>query len=907
MNTPSQIQSIRRLLTSKLNPPTLHATQIRREPLLERMTADRAPVVLCQAPAGFGKSTLMAQCLERCQTDGVITAWLTLDDADNDIQRFLACLETAVANLVEADRDQLIDHHNGKSAGDTALDLFAHLAHERTAFALFLDDFERLHEPAVLSLIREIIDHLPANCRLVIGSRGLPDIGLARLRVRGRLLEIDADAMRFSLEETDRFLNSHRQLALPADSLYQIQTKTEGWVAALWLASLALDKHPAPDRFIARFSGENRAVADYLAEDVLAQQPERVRLFLLRTSVLRYLSVELCDALMPDTDNEALLTLLDEADIFLVPIEGHERLYRYHSLFADFLRLQLQHQSPDQIPHLHRAASAWFEADHRPVPAIDHALEGGDFDRALTLMNRHAENLLAQGRMRLLERWFRALPEEKLAAQPLLQAIHVWALSFTRNPRDAMDLLQRSGLEQSRDPRIHHHVLALRTLILSIMDEFEQVYETGQEALKQLPNGESFADSTLVNAVAHAYSVVGRHEQARQLLDSARDVQGVYESAFNAMYSEGVEGIMDLQEGRQRQAAARFRLAVKLSRSNGRFSFNGASSNAWAGILHASAVYESNDLPQAARLLNLFAPQARDIGLPDHMILADSMLAHIAFQDGDIDKAFQILTALEMTGRQRQLPRVVASARLQRARLMLLQGDETASLLELKRADDPTIWNRLKPMRLLANDLENAEIGWLRRESVVGDPIKAVELLRVAITEAQAQTRRRRALKLRLLLALALQRRGALRDALSEIEAALKIGCREGYQRLILDEGPRLGALVVRLQSDILERKLDRREPLFAEYLQALLQGFGPSVFNVYPEEAGDAAPLEPLTRKEIRVLKLLAEGHSNSSMAEKLFVSDSTIRTHLRNINSKLNARNRTEAVAIARKAGVV
>ncbi len=905
MTTRSHIQSIRRLLASKLSPPTLHATQIRREPLLQRITSDDARVVLCQAPAGFGKSTLLAQCQQHFQENGTATAWLTLDDADNDIQRFLACIETAVADLMEGNRAQLTNNRPGQSAGDTALDLFARLAGEHSAFALFLDDFERLHEPAALGLVREVIDHLPANCQLLIGSRGLPDIGLARLRVRGQLLEIDVDALRFSLEETGCFLNGQRRLALPADSLDRIQAKTEGWVAALWLAALALDKHPEPDHFIARFSGENRAVANYLAEDVLAQQPEQIRLFLLRTSVLRYLRVELCDALMPGTDSQALLTQLDEANIFLAPIEGRERLYRYHSLFADFLRHQLQLQFPDEVPRLHHAASAWYEAQHRPVPAIDHALEGGDADRALALMNRHAEDLLAQGRMRLLERWFRALPDDKLATQPLLQAMHVWALCFTRSPREAMDLLQRSGLEQSRDSRIRHHVLALRAMILNIMDEFEQAYEIGRVALKQLPNGEPFADTTLVNSVAHAYAVMGRDEQARQLLDGARDVQGVYESAFNAMYSEGVEGIIDLQEGRQRQAAARFRLAVKLSRSQ--FSINGTSSNTWAGILHAVAVYEGNDLSQTARLLNLYAPQARDIGLPDHMILADTLLSRIAFLDGDMDKAFQILTDLEMIGHQRQLSRVVATARLQRAHLLLLQGDDAASLAELKRADDPAVWARTTTMRLLANDLQTAEIAWWRRESLLGDPLLAAQQLTDGIERAQSEGRHRRALKLRLLLAVALQRRGALRDALNEMEAALKTACREGYQRLILDEGPRIGALVVRLQSDILERKLDRREPLFAEYLQALLQGFGPAVFNVYPEEGADADLPEPLTRKEIRVLKLLAEGHSNSAMAEKLFVSDSTIRTHLRNINAKLNASNRTEAVAIARKAGVV
>lgn len=909
MNTPSHILSIRGLLTSKLNPPTLHASQISRARLHDCLRANAATrVILVQAPAGFGKSTLMAQYQERFEQDGVATGWLTLDDADNDLQRFLACVETAIANLVESEQQPPLPSSDGKSLGDTALDLVARLAGEQRTFALFLDDFERIREPTVLGLVREFVDHLPPNCHLVIGSRGRPDLNLGRLRARGQLLEIDAELMRFSLQETALFLNQHRGLSLSEENLIHIHAKTEGWVAALWLASLALENHAAPSEFIARFSGEHQTLDHYLAEDVLAQQPERVRLFLLRTSVLRYLSVPLCNALLPDTDSESLITLINEANIFLVPIEGRERLYRYHSLFADFLRHQLERQHPDEIPRLHHAASAWFEADHRPVPAIDHALEGKDFPRALTLLARHAEDLLAQGRMRLLSRWFAAIPSERLEAYPLLQAIHVWALCFTCSPHNAMELLQSTGLEHSRDPQIRPHVLALRPSILGIMDDIEQVYVIGQQALNEMPNGEPFANITLVNAVANACAVMGKEQAARQLLDGARDVQGVYESAFNAMYSESVEGIIDLQQGRQRQAAARFRLAASMSRARDAFSFIGTNGNAWAGVLHASSVYEANDLPLATRLLNVYAPLARDIGLPDHMLLADAMLARIAFHEGDLDKAFQILTVLELTGHKRQLPRVVASARLQRAHLLLLQGDDQAARVALERADDAATWARVKRLRLLANDVETAHIGKLRWESLVGDADAAVRELAPAIDEAVAESRHRRAFKLRLLKAVALQRQGALRPALEEIEEVLKEGCREGYLRLILDEGPRIGALVVRLQSDILERKLDRREPLFAEYLQTLLQGFGPAVFNLYPSgDDANAALLEPLTRKEIRVLKLLAEGHSNSAMAEKLFVSDSTIRTHLRNINSKLNASNRTEAVAIARKAGVV
>lgn len=909
MKIPKYHASFGSLLSNKLNPSRPPPSQISRTSIRDHIVSTvTAKLILLQAPAGFGKSTTMAQCLEYFEHEGIATAWLNLEEADNDIQRLLTCILAAISGFTKKGSGNLdsvdpINHHK-----DQALDVVSQLASCESSFVLFLDDFERIHEPAALGLIREIIDHLPDSGRLVIGSRNRPELGLGRLRARGMLLEIGTELMRFTVEETSQYLTSARHLLLSQEDLARIHTKTEGWVAALWLASLALENHPAPADFIGGFSGEYWAIAEYLAEDVLAQQPSQVRAFLLRTSILRYLSAPLCNALLPDMDSDSLLNLLNEANIFLQPVEGEERQYRYHSLFADFLSAQLERQFPQEVPNLHHAASVWFEANNRPVPAISHALDSHDYQRALNLLKRHGEELLSQGRMRLLARWFNAIPPARLSEYPLLQAIHVWALCSTCNPQIAMDLLHQTGLEHSTDPKVRPHVRALRTFLLCIMDDFEQANAYGRDALEKLPNTDLFTHGTLVNCVAHSYSVLGKFQKARHLLDEARDVNDVCENAFNSMYAESVEGLIDLQEGRQRQAGARFRLAVTMTHTNKTFSFNGVSGNAFAGILHAYTVYESNDLAMATRLLNVYAPLARNIGLSDHVILGDVMLARIAFHKGDIDKAFQILAKLELTGHQRHLPRVVATARLQRAQLMLLQGNEGAAKVELERADDRPTWERVKRLHLLANDVDTSQIGWLRWEAFVGDVERASKELTVLIGEAKDQSRHRRALKLRLFKAIVLYRKQQLTEALSELEKILRIGCREGYIRMFLDEGPYLGTLVARLQADMLERKVDRREPLFAEYLQKVVRGFGPAMLTVYPSaDEMQSHLLDPLTPKEIRVLKLLAEGLSNSAMAEKLFVSDSTVRTHLRNINSKLNARSRTEAVAIARKARVI
>jgi LuxR family maltose regulon positive regulatory protein len=411
------------LMTSKLNPPTSRTAQVPRTSVVERIqSASAARMVLVRAPAGFGKTTVMSQCMARMEEQGLVTAWLTLDDADNDVSRFLWYLNAAVSRLTEDSKDlPSPDDRTFTSTGDAALEIVGRLSEHQSAFALFLDDFERVQDTAVLGLIREIIEHLPRRGQFIIGTRNLPELGLGRLRARGQLLEIDARQLRFSMEETTDFLISRRQLALTQEDLLRIHNRTEGWVTALWLASLALEGHDSPETFIERFSGASQTISDYLAYDVLALQPEPVRRFLLRTSILRHLNASICRALLPDTDAESMLTHLASTHTFLTPLENDEKTYRYHSLFAEFLKARLNAEHPEEIPHLHQAASLWYEQQERPVPAIDHALEGGDYHRALGLLRTHAANLLSQGRMRLLSRWFSTIPPQYLKQDEELQ------------------------------------------------------------------------------------------------------------------------------------------------------------------------------------------------------------------------------------------------------------------------------------------------------------------------------------------------------------------------------------------------------------------------------------------------------------------------------------------------------
>ena len=458
-------------------------------------------------------------------------------------------------------------------------------------------------------------------------------------------------------------------------------------------------------------------------------------------------------------------------------------------------------------------------------------------------------------------------------------------------------------------------------MLLAMMDRVEDANAIGREHLAQVPTGQPFADSVLCNAMAHVLGVLGEREQAQRLLDAARRGQQV--AGFNRMYSESVEGLLDLQQGRLRQATARFRLALGLgsggpaaggSGGGGGGGYGPTRGNAWAGVLYAGAVYEAHQLAQAEHLLNVYLPLARDVGLPDHMILSHVMRSRIAFERGDIDTALQTLTELEYLGHHRQLPRVVASARLERARVLVLQGQADAAAQALDRADDSDVWQRVARHRHSAHDLDDIVTGRLRWQVQFGDAAAAARQAGAAAAQALASDRQRRALKLQVLQALALQRSGTSVDTAAAVALMVKllqVAQAEGFVRLLLDEGPAVGSLLRRARAALHDGARGRSDPLQDDCVQRLITlcgDEGPADETDTRPAVLPAAPLdEPLTRKEIRVLQLLAEGYSNSAMAEKLFVSDSTVRTHLRNINMKLNARSRTQAVAIARRLGVV
>lgn len=888
---------------SKFAPPLPPATRVERADLTARICRSFAGrVTVLRAPTGFGKTTLLQACCESLRSAGVRVAWVTLDASDNDASRLVHCLANALANAVPGLVRLADPESHNLPAAEAAAELFGRLPGASSPLAVLLDDFEELHDEAALQRITGLIDHLPAGSGVVLASRKVPDLPLSRLRAGGRLVEIDQASLRFSEHDAETLLNAQRGLALTGADVARLHGRTEGWPAGLWLASVALERTEDRRAFIDGFSGSYATVADYLGECVLARQSEQVRSFLLRTSILAQVSAPLCEALMPGIDAQALLQQLAQADVPLAALEGDSRWYRYHGMFAAFLRSILDRECGDEVGELHRRAAHWYEQQNRPVPAISHALQGGDVAHAVALLKRHSRPLMKQGRSRLLQRWLSALPASALQSAPWLQSLHLWTTIYTFGAKAATTLFERYALEHCDDENVQADIRPLRPLMLALMDRVEESTSVGLQILAQRPQLRGFSDAVLCCTVASVLVNLGDYEQGRRLLEQAKRAEGGELSAFTVMHCETAEATIDAQEARLRQAFGRLRLAVDASRRDGNVRSAG---NAWAGVLHACALYEMGEIATAEPLLRAHAPAIHALGMADMLILVYRCLAQIAFARGQADDAYQALSELEYLGHQRDLQRVVASAKLERSRLLLRQGHRDAADIELRRAADfPGLWERVALTRLMGNEGEDLAIGQLRWSACGPDAGTAVAAIDAAIAQATGARRNSRALKLSLLRAIALAGAGRAGEALGAVEALLRSTAPEGFVQMFADEGAPASTLLRQFAETATGRRA-AMDPLVGEHLKRVLQACGAGTATA----AGPcpAAPIEALTRKELAVLELVATGLGDSMIAEKLFLSLSTVRTHLRNVYGKLSVHSRMQAVVAARDLGLI
>jgi LuxR family transcriptional regulator, maltose regulon positive regulatory protein len=900
--------SVPRVLASKLMPPGDSPTHLDRPHLVDAMyDAQTARLVLIRAGAGFGKTTLMQQYTARCRAAQRSVVWLRVDAADNDLLRFLLHLEAGVETLPVAQTTTV--ETTARATGRLPDHLLERVACCTKPFSILLDDFEAIQSAPVLDFVQRLIQVLPPCGTLVIGSRVTPDLSLGRIRARGELVDINPAALRFTLSEATAFIREKCELPLRDSEIATLHRCTEGWATAIYLATLSLRTRSDHVAFVASFSGTNLELAEYLAEDILTAQSESCRAFLLDTSVLTQLSAPLCDALTGRDDSREMLDYLERSHLFLEAVDNERNWYRYHRLFGSFLRHRLRAGNPDRERELHAVAARWYIGAGRAVPAIDHLLDAGEPEEALEQIALHTGALLGAGRIRLLMRWLDRIPADVLASRPHTGLTYAWVLLLNRRYADAMKTVQRL-LAENEDAADHDDLAAeaqaVRCVLFAVNDQVDECLKTGLETLDRLPPDTLFAYHSLANSLVYSLVSTHRYDEARGVL--SRALKRTHDHPFVLMraVSESLEAIIDLVQGRLGTALARLETA---SGRNWNDLYGGMSSGKTGiDILLAHVLYEINSLDEADRLLTGALPFAKGNSYPDTLITSHLVSARIAYVRGDTERWQRLLGELEQLGRTLNSGRMMGSAWLERARAATLEGRFDTAAQALRSAALNGEWECVD-VSLRANEADLSFIAQCRLDIAQGNPASAADTLVKAIEKANARQRHSRVLKLRVLHAMALFGMGDQQQSFEELTQTLRIASQEGFMRTFLDEGESLGHLIGLWAAHHQGRFVSLG--IVRGYIERLLAQFAPPSPNAeaaaVPPRAVTDDGLEALTARELDVLRMLSAGHRNRVIAEKLFVSELTVKSHLRKINSKLGAQNRTQAVAIGRTRGLI
>jgi LuxR family maltose regulon positive regulatory protein len=880
------------LLATKLSIPEGPRGAVPRPRLTQALEEGipRHRLTIVAGPAGYGKTTLLA---EWARSTATPVAWLSLSAADDDPERFLRYLLAAWERIQPHAPEGPLAILSGLQSPDPQLvvSTIVNAAAQRPAHqAIVLDDVNAVQDEAVHASLALLLENLPPHLHLVLGTRADPPLPLARLRARGQLLELRAEDLRFTLEETADFLNRSLPAPLPDDDIRRWQERLEGWAAGLQLAALSLRHRGPVAPGGAPASGRQRFIADYLSEDVLAHQPPERRDFLLRTGILERLCAPLCEAVTETSGAQRQLEQLEHENLFIEALDPERRWFRYHPLFADFLRAQLEHQRRDEIAGLHQRAANWYAAQELAEPAFEHALAAGDAAQVVQLLGEHALVKLMRGEVRVVQRWLEAVPEAWRSEEVLYDLARSGVLAFTGSVDDAVrcvdDVQQRlAGATGQRAQRQMARVKAVRCALACMHNDVPAAEAYAGEALRELAP-EDLIFRVMINvALGDTYRFSGRWLEAKACYLRALDVAETSRLRFISIPALGALADLDLRQGRLRHAAAYWRQALAVIHEPESWGSLELPVVGWVHIRLSEILYEWGQFGPAWEHLALGLEQA-EVGGDARAIIAGCLCAgRLKLAEGDPDAAGDYLERARARLAQAQFPDW--AARFQRLQLELwLAGDQLQAAADWALAVLASGTLDAQPeSETIALAVARALIA--RGDAPALDPALALlERLRAA---AEAEGRTGIAIEALALQALARWRLGEVPRALTALEQALRLAEPEGYLRLFVD----LGLPMARLLQEARSRTVRRA------YVQTLLAGFA----GAFAAPAPGAALPEPLTGRELEVLRLLAAGLTNREIAAQLVISPETVKKHSANIYAKLGAANRTQAVARARE----
>jgi LuxR family maltose regulon positive regulatory protein len=870
-----------RLLATKFHIPPWRTGAVVRARLLKRLTAglqEQHKVTVVSAPAGYGKTTLVTGWLHSLNQEGVNmrASWLSLDEADNDSPRFWRYWLAAFRPLAES-LDQTIASQLSLSQlppVDLLLDeLLNDLAALELPTLLVLDDYHVITQPQIHEALAYFINHQPAHFHLLLTTRAAPPLPLARLRARNQLTEIRTRDMRFTPAEARQFFTGSLNIPLTEDVINTLEARTEGWAAGMQLAGLALQQQSEPQRFLETFRGSHRFVLDYLAEEVIRRQGDEMRDFLIQTSILDRFTADSCRALTGRADAAVVIAHLEQANLFIVPLDDERRWYRYHHLFGEYLRSLL---TPAETAALLQQAATWHEVNGLPVEAVQYALSSGNHEFAAEIVERAlAEELIwSDGDLTLLLAWLDALPAAVFPPRPQL-SLHAAHLLYLLGRFDLAEMrLAQAEQSQPDAPQVQAQAALYRGGIAAVRGQAAQAIEQIHFAQTRFSPDDHQAQAHAFFSLGLAYEISGQTDLAGRHYLQAGDEATTAGILFQAIHARCAAAQVQVTQGQLHLAEQSCRQAIELA--------GGAHlpqlGLAWS-ILGGIAL-ERNELTAAELLLRDGIALARRGGLQDDLVVGLASLARLVAHQGDIPAALAAIEEVRAIIRGFGVARMDMLADAHLARLQLLAGQTEAALQ----------WAAAYRATRSASPHEFEELTLARCLLIADDLATVPSLLHPRLKTATETGRNQTRLEVLLLLAHYHQASGDTEAALEQLERALQLAAPEGYVRLVLESAPPVLDLLPRVR---------QFAPEFVDALLAIRQ----------PEHT-PPTPLtqlpDPLTEQEQRVLQLILVGKSNREIAEELVITVGTAKWHVHNILQKLGVANRSQAIALGRELGI-
>ena len=883
------------LLRTKFFVPPIRSSQIARPRLSQLIDGglDRA-LILVSAPAGYGKTTLVSSWLKETK---IPSAWLSLDGGDNDPVRFLQYLIATLSPLasgVEAEAPGMLQR-NQPSQFENVINLLVNeLASFPEPFVLVLDDFHVIQSESVLKILAYLLEHLPPQMHLALLSRTDPLLPLSRLRARNKLTDIRADQLRFTRDEIAAFLNDVMGLALSAEDLSAMETRTEGWIASLQLAALSMQSIKDIHGFVAAFTGSHHYVMDYLVEEVLGLQTKKVGNFLMQTSILDHMCGPLCESVIdanPEepVDGQAMLEALERMNLFVIPLDDERRWYRYHHLFADMLRKRLEQHYPDSLPRLHQRASRWFEQNGLASEAIRHSLTGGDQERAIQLIEQYGPLLLMSAELNALSGWIKAV-EARSQAHPWIHIIKAWLSILTGQPERAEEEFQPAEkLISSRKPdtniKLMQGAMATGRSYRSFMEgDTNRTAIFAREAVKILPDLDLTSRSIRGIATAllgEASLMNGELESALQACTEAKQIGQASGNVPVVIIVNCALGRIFTEQGLLHQAAEMYAEALQIAtRPDGRKMVTAG--EPYTELSQVS--YEWNDLENALEQAHSCVALCRQSGQETFQATGSIMLARLERIHGNTKTAVENMNIAEKLMKEHHFAfKYTIWVKHALVRLWIALGDlEKAS--HIVEESGITTHDEIPYLR------EPEFLALLRLLLAQGDYDASLALSKRLLHQAETGKRAGRVIEVLVLQALIYQGIKDLDHALAALKRALSLARPEGYIRTFVDEGEPMLRLL----------HLARSRQIETEYVTALL--------SVFEKTTGPTQPphkllTEPLTAREVEVLNLIKAGCSNQDIADRLVISMPTVKRHISNIYTKLGVKSRTQAVSIGKE----